>query len=68
MGIARYITVGYMLAGLLLWFMLSKGFATVWDWLRWHDSHLIGENLKLTDLIGFGFAFLLPRHSILSRT
>jgi preprotein translocase subunit SecE len=55
----RYITMGYVGAGLLCWLVLAKAMGSLWGLVKWNDFRVLGDKLTLTDLIAFGFAGLL---------
>jgi preprotein translocase subunit SecE len=52
----RYIYLSFIGMGLLVWLIVAKGLGTLWQMLKWNDFRILGENLTLTGLVGFGFA------------
>jgi preprotein translocase subunit SecE len=55
----RYVTLGFIAAGLLCWLLVAKALGTLWVMLKWNDVPIVGQKLTLTDVIGFAFAALL---------
>lgn len=58
MGVARYVNMGFVAAGLLTWIVLSDFFAWVISLVSVSSNvPIIGHNFRLADLVGLAVAF-----------
>jgi preprotein translocase subunit SecE len=56
---SRYVNLGFIATGLLLWLVLSKALGSLWAVLKWNNFRILGDKLTLTDFVGFGFSALI---------
>ena len=52
-----FVAIGLILASILVFYVLSNGFEWLWNYMSWEDFRLIGRQVTLTTVLGFGIGF-----------
>jgi preprotein translocase subunit SecE len=52
----RLVVISYFLIALLVGMFFTEILRMAWDWAGWADARIVGEEVTLTSLVGFGLA------------